>query len=51
MEEERWQFQVRDVWAIINQERQQEPQYIKFICKDDGDVAEYVLAYSENLFT
>jgi hypothetical protein len=48
-EEDGQRFQARVVWAIIDKEKQQDPQYTKFLCEVDGDVADKILTYNEIL--
>jgi hypothetical protein len=48
-EEDGQRFRARVVRAIIDKERQQDPQYTKFLCEVDGDVADEVLTYNEIL--
>jgi hypothetical protein len=42
-------FRARVVRAIIDKERQQDPQYTKFLCEVDCDVADEIRTYNEIL--
>jgi hypothetical protein len=48
-EEDRQRFRARVVRAIIDKEKQQDPQYTKFLCEVDGDVADKILIYNKIL--